>query len=88
MTVPGIDDVRSALVTAEAGGDPSRWPQKMTVADRLTTLLDPGSWVEDGLLANAQADGLPADGVRTGVGRVDGRLVALIAQDCTGKWGT
>ena len=29
----------------------------------------PGSFVEDGLLANASADDLPADGVVTGVGR-------------------
>ena len=36
--------------------------------DRLDLLLDPGSFVEDGLLANAAADDLPADGVVTGVG--------------------
>ena len=36
--------------------------------DRLDLLLDPGSFVEDGLLANAlaPADDLPADGVVTG----------------------
>ena len=58
--------------------------------DRLRILLDPGSWVEDGLLANARAEGLPADGVLTGVGRIDGRPVAVIAHDFTvkaGSWG-
>lgn len=63
---------------------------KLPVADRLAVLLDPGSWREDGLLANASADGLPADGVRTGVGRVDGRPVAVIAHDFAvkaGSWG-
>ena len=34
--------------------------------DRLDLLLDPGSFVEDGLLANAPAADLPADGVVTG----------------------
>jgi acetyl-CoA carboxylase carboxyltransferase component len=46
--------------------------------------------VEDGLLANAEVDGLPADGVRTGVGLVNGRRVAVIAHDSTvkaGFWG-
>ena len=48
---------------------------KLFVRDRLALLLDEGSFVEDGLLANAAADDLPADGVVTGVGRVDGRPV-------------
>ena len=41
---------------------------KLFVRDRLDLLLDPGSFVEDGLLANAlaPADDLPADGVVTG----------------------
>ena len=44
---------------------------KLFVRDRLALLLDEGSFVEDGLLANALAptDDLPADGVVTGVGR-------------------
>jgi acetyl-CoA carboxylase carboxyltransferase component len=63
---------------------------KLSVDDRLAVLLDPDSWVEDGLLANAEVEGLPADGVRTGVGRVNGRRVAVIAHDYTvkaGSWG-
>ena len=82
--------VRSAVAAARQGNDASRWPGKLQVADRLAVLLDPGSWREDGLLANASADGLPADGVRTGVGRVDGRPVAVIAHDFAvkaGSWG-
>ncbi|GLZ51643.1 acyl-CoA carboxylase subunit beta [Actinomycetospora sp. NBRC 106378] len=84
------DDLRTATERARAGGDPSRWPTKLPVRDRLAVLLDPGSFVEDGLLADAHADGLPADGVVTGVGRVDGRPVAVIAHDFTvkaGSWG-
>jgi acetyl-CoA carboxylase carboxyltransferase component len=63
---------------------------KRFVRDRLARLLDPGSLVEDGLLANALADDLPADGVVTGVGTVDGRPVCVMANDPTvkaGSWG-
>ena len=58
----GAEAVRAAITAARRGSDTSRWPDKLPVADRLTALLDPGSWREDGLLANAGAAGLPADG--------------------------
>ena len=51
--------------------------------DRLALLLDAGSFVEDGLLANNQAADLPADGVVTGVGRIEGRPVCVMANDPT-----
>jgi len=63
---------------------------KLFVRDRLALLLDQGSFAEDGLLANAAAPDLPADGVVTGVGRVDGRAVCVVANDPTvkaGSWG-
>jgi acetyl-CoA carboxylase carboxyltransferase component len=63
---------------------------KLFVRERLRLLLDDGSFVEDGLLANALAGDLPADGVVTGVGRVDGRPVCVMANDTTvkaGSWG-
>jgi acetyl-CoA carboxylase carboxyltransferase component len=63
---------------------------KLFVRDRLALLLDDDSFVEDGLLANALAGDLPADGVVTGVGRVDGRPVCVMANDPTvkaGSWG-
>lgn len=63
---------------------------KLFVRDRLALLLDPGSFVEDGLLANTTADDLPADGVVTGIGRVEGRPVCVVANDPTvkaGSWG-
>jgi acetyl-CoA carboxylase carboxyltransferase component len=87
---PSAGDVRAAQAAALTGLDATRWPEKLPVRDRLTLLLDPGTWVEDGLLANATGDGLPADGVLTGVGRIDGRPVAVIAHDFTvkaGSWG-
>jgi acetyl-CoA carboxylase carboxyltransferase component len=63
---------------------------KLFVRDRLGLLLDAGSFVEDALLANALADDLPADGVVTGTGRIDGRPVCVMANDPTvkaGSWG-
>jgi len=63
---------------------------KLFVRDRLALLLDDGSFVEDGLLANTEAADLPADGVVTGVGRVEGRPVCVVANDPTvkaGSWG-
>jgi acetyl-CoA carboxylase carboxyltransferase component len=63
---------------------------KLFVRDRLALLLDEDSFAEDALLANALAGDLPADGVVTGVGRVDGRPVCVIANDPTvkaGSWG-
>jgi acetyl-CoA carboxylase carboxyltransferase component len=63
---------------------------KLFVRERLHRLLDDGSFVEDALLANAAAGDLPADGVVTGVGRIAGRTVAVMANDSTvkaGSWG-
>jgi acetyl-CoA carboxylase carboxyltransferase component len=63
---------------------------KMFARERIAVLVDEGSFVEDGLLANALADGLPADGVVTGMATIDGRPVGLMANDSTvkaGSWG-
>ena len=63
---------------------------KLFVRDRLARLVDPGSLAEDGLLANALAGSLPADGVVTGTARIDGRPVCVMANDPTvkaGSWG-
>jgi acetyl-CoA carboxylase carboxyltransferase component len=63
---------------------------KLFVRDRLALLLDADSFIEDALLANALAGDLPADGVLTGVGRIDGRAVCVMANDPTvkaGSWG-
>jgi acetyl-CoA carboxylase carboxyltransferase component len=64
--------------------------RKLPVRERLSRLFDAGAMVEDGLLANAIASGLPADGVVTGIGRMSGRRVAVIANDPlvkAGSWG-
>src|SRR5437899_4165046 len=67
-----------------------REQNKLTARERLDLLLDPGSFVEDGLFANVLADELPADGVITGLGAIEGRYVAVVGNDPTVKavsWG-
>jgi methylmalonyl-CoA decarboxylase subunit alpha len=64
--------------------------EKLTARERLALLIDDGSWVElgiqaqphfsQGAMAGREA---PADGVITGYGKVDGRLVAVVAYDFT-----
>ena len=64
---------------------------KLFCRERLRLLFDENSeFVEDGLLANCGAADLPADGVVTGIGRVHGHPVAVMANDSTvkaGSWG-
>ena len=63
---------------------------KLFARTRIEHLVDPGSFLEDGQLANVLADGLPADGVITGTATIGGRPIALMANDSTvkaGSWG-
>jgi len=64
---------------------------KLFVRDRLKLLLDPGSeFQEEWLFARSNEADTPADGVVTGVGRVGGRTVCVMANDYTvkaGSWG-
>jgi acetyl-CoA carboxylase carboxyltransferase component len=65
---------------------------KLHCRERLRLLFDAeaADFVEDGLLANCNAPDLPADGVVTGIGRVHGQAVAVMANDSTvkaGSWG-
>ncbi|HVE46603.1 MAG TPA: carboxyl transferase domain-containing protein, partial [Acidimicrobiales bacterium] len=89
------DDIRAAKERALAGNlareaDKLARQKKLFVRDRIALLVDEGSFREDALLANAMADGLPADGVVTGTATVDGRPVCIMANDPTvkaGSWG-
>lgn len=87
--------LHEAVERSLAGG-PERHREKaleqgrLPVRERVELLLDDGSFSEDALLANWEHDGLGADGVVTGVGTVDGRPVAVMANDPTvkaGSWG-
>ena len=80
---------------ARLGGGPARIEQqhargKLTARERLDLLLDPASFVElDALVTHRSTDfGLDeqvflGDGVVTGHGRIDGRLVFVFSQDFT-----
>jgi acetyl-CoA carboxylase carboxyltransferase component len=94
------DELRALAEKVKKGGAPKYHEAnakagKLFVRERIALLCDPGDkdgkdFVEDGLLANAAAPDLPADGVVTGVGRVHGRPVAIMANDSTvkaGSWG-
>ncbi len=63
---------------------------KLFVRDRLQLLFDNGEYIEDGKFANNQAGDLPADGVVTAIGKVNGQTVCVMANDSTikaGSWG-
>jgi propionyl-CoA carboxylase beta subunit len=90
-----MSDLSEATDRALAGG-PERHRQKareqgkLPVRERVGLLLDEGSFSEEALLANWNEEGLGADGVVTGVGTIEGRPVALMANDPTvkaGSWG-
>jgi methylmalonyl-CoA decarboxylase subunit alpha len=90
-----MSELRQATDRALSGG-PERHREKaleqgkLPVRERVALLLDENSFSEEALLANWNEDGLGADGVVTGVGTIDGRPVALMANDPTvkaGSWG-
>ncbi len=64
---------------------------KLFVRDRIDKLLDPGSpFLEIAPLAawNVYEDDTPGAGIVTGIGRVSGREVLIVANDATVKGGT
>lgn len=63
---------------------------KLFVRKRLELLFDDGMDIEDAFFANCQDGGLPADGVVTGIGEINGEKVCVMANDSTvkaGSWG-
>lgn len=90
-----MTDFAKALDAALTGGpqrhhDKTAKQGKLPVRERVARLVDEGSFVEEGLLANWEEEGLGADGVVTGLAAIDGRRVALMANDPTvkaGSWG-
>jgi len=64
---------------------------KLTARERITLLLDRGTFTEIGLLARSckpESKELKGDGVVTGYGKIDGRQVYVYSQDFTQKGGT
>jgi propionyl-CoA carboxylase beta chain len=90
-----LDDLHQRQALAEQGGGADRVAQqhkkgKLTARERLDLLLDEASFVElDRFVTHRSTDfGLeqqvfPGDGVVTGWGRIDGRLVYVFSQDFT-----
>jgi acetyl-CoA carboxylase carboxyltransferase component len=82
-----LDEARQV---SDAGLEKLTRQGKLPARERIARLFDDGSFVEDGLLANATSPGLNADGVVTGRGTVDGRPALVVANDPTvkaGSWG-
>jgi acetyl-CoA carboxylase carboxyltransferase component len=81
-------------------GDPKaaekqRGEGKLTARERIERLVDPGSFVEEFMLAETQSTDFgmaekrqPTDGVVTGYGKIDGRPIYVFAQDRTILAGT
>jgi acetyl-CoA carboxylase carboxyltransferase component len=96
-----LADLDEANRRALAGGperhhEKAREQGKLPVRERVALLLDTDqatgepAFAEEALLANWDGEGLGADGVVTGVGTIDGRPAALMANDPTvkaGSWG-
>src|SRR3954469_22916285 len=84
--------IRDRLARIEQGGAPKYHAKnleqgKLFARKRIELLLDEGSFLEDAALANALDPELPADGVITGSGTLDGRTVCVMANDSTIKAG-
>ncbi|MFS1518267.1 acyl-CoA carboxylase subunit beta [Bacillus sp. SCS-151] len=96
VQVSDLDKVLSEkLENIERGGaekyhQKQKEQNKLFVRDRLKLLFDRGVYIEDGMFANDQAGDLPADGVVTATGTINGQTVCVMANDSTvkaGSWG-
>ncbi|WP_430735727.1 acyl-CoA carboxylase subunit beta [Metabacillus halosaccharovorans] len=90
------DDTLHERIHQIKKGGPNKYHEKnkekgkLFVRERLQLLLDEGLELEDGLLANCQQENFPADGVVTGIGKINGQTVCVMANDSTikaGSWG-
>ncbi len=90
------DELRQRLAEARQGGgsqyrERQELQGKMFVRERIERLLDPGSpFLELSPLAahRLYVDPAPAAGIITGIGRVSGRQVMIVANDATVKGGS
>lgn len=88
--------LQERLNTIFEGGHPkyhekNKEQNKLFARERLRLLFDDTFQVEDGAFANFMAGDLPADGVITAIGKVNGQTVCVMANDSTvkaGSWGT
>ncbi|MPZ95694.1 MAG: methylcrotonoyl-CoA carboxylase [Propionibacteriales bacterium] len=99
MTAPMrelVDELRQRLAIVRLGGSESARAKhigrgKLLVRERVDRVLDPGSpFLELSPLAatGMYDDAVPAAGIVTGIGRVNGRECVIVANDATVKGGT
>ncbi|MDN5763201.1 MAG: methylcrotonoyl-CoA carboxylase [Microlunatus sp.] len=102
MTAAGladlVDELRGRLAIVRRGGSEAARRRhtdrgKLLVRDRVDRLLDPGSpFLEVAPLAAYGMYGgdyvVPSAGIVTGIGRIEGRLCMIVANDATVKGGT
>jgi acetyl-CoA carboxylase carboxyltransferase component len=92
---PLVEELAERRATARLGGGEERIAKQhakgaLTARERIDLLMDPGTFTELGLHAGIhfsvrglEGKDAPADGVVTGYGKVDGRMVAVAAYDFT-----
>ena len=90
-----IEELEKRREQARLGGGEKRIEAqhskgRLTARERLTVLLDPGSFEEYDMFVEhncadfgMEAQKVPGDGVVTGSGTINGRLVFVFAQDFT-----
>jgi acetyl-CoA carboxylase carboxyltransferase component len=91
-----VAELRARLARVRQGGGPEAVKRhhargKMLARERIERLLDPGSpFLElSPLAANSMYDDeAPSAGIVTGIGEVEGKEVAIVANDATVKGGT
>jgi 3-methylcrotonyl-CoA carboxylase beta subunit len=91
-----VDDLRAQVARVAEGGGPDAQKKhtargKLLPRDRVRALLDPGApFLELSQLAahGMYGDDAPSAGIVTGIGRVEGREVVIVANDATVKGGT
>src|SRR6202521_3116269 len=91
-----VSELRARIAVAREGGGPKyvqrhRERGKLPVRERIERLIDPESvFLELSPLAalGVYEDDTPGAGIVTGVGRVSGRDVVIVANDATVKGGT
>jgi 3-methylcrotonyl-CoA carboxylase beta subunit len=91
-----VDDLHAQAERIRLGGSQSAREKhlgrgKLLVRDRVRALIDPGSpFLELSQLAGhgLYGEDIPAAGIITGIGRVEGRECMIVANDATVKGGT
>ena len=100
MSIDRLHELRELKAKIRQGGDPKvlkklRQQGKLTARERIERFFDPGTFVELGLFVKHRVTefgmdkrDIPAEGVITGYGKVEGRTVFAFSQDFSAFGGT